>query len=83
MTWHLDALEIEALELDAPEKVVWLEIEGEGDEPRCVSCPRRAEAVDVRVCCACKRFTSLAIDPSGKHIYVVCEPSSDPPRDGA
>jgi hypothetical protein len=39
--------------------------------------------VDVRVCCACKRFTSLAIDPSGKHIYVVCEPSSDPPRDGA
>ncbi|WP_437489017.1 hypothetical protein WME75_09900 [Sorangium sp. So ce1014] len=69
--------------LDAPEKLAWLEIEGGGAEPRQVSCPRRGKATDVRECVACERYTTLAIHPSGKKIYVVCEPFDDAPAEEA
>ncbi|WP_437613071.1 hypothetical protein WMF20_11055 [Sorangium sp. So ce834] len=69
--------------LDAPEKLAWLEIEGGGVERQEVRCPRREETIDVRACLACERYATLAIHPSGKKIYVVCEPLDDAPGEGA
>ncbi|XXX79891.1 hypothetical protein WMF30_14060 [Sorangium sp. So ce134] len=69
--------------VDAPEKLAWLEIEGGGVEPRTVRCPRREEASDVRACVACEHYATLAIHPSGKKIYVVCEPFDDAPDERA
>ncbi|WP_437679722.1 hypothetical protein [Sorangium sp. So ce131] len=66
----------------APEELAWLEIEGSGLSPRQVHCPRRGETKEVRECCGCTRFATLAIHPSGKHIYVVCEPFADRPEGG-
>ncbi|WP_437592098.1 hypothetical protein [Sorangium sp. So ce1000] len=78
MTCHL-----EELEESESDKLMWLEVEGGGSEPRRVCCPRRAETVDARECFACERYATLAIHPSGKKIYVVCEPFDDPPAEGA
>lgn len=69
--------------LDLTEKLTWLEIEGGGAEPMQVCCPRREEGTDVRECVACPRYGTLAIHPSGKTIYVVCEPFDDAPAEGA
>ncbi|WP_267888078.1 hypothetical protein [Sorangium cellulosum] len=32
---------------------------------------------DTRECFACKRFGTLAIHPTGKKVYVVCEPFAE------
>ena len=64
--------------LDAPERLSWLEVEGDGAAPRVVRCPRREDDMtDARECFACKRFATMAIHPSGKKLYVVCEPFAD------
>ncbi|WP_437817201.1 hypothetical protein [Sorangium sp. So ce1078] len=34
-------------------------------------------------CVACERYATLAIHPSGKKIYVVCDPLDDAPAGGA
>lgn len=64
--------------LDEPERLVWLEVEGDGVGPRQVRCPRDVdEMTDVHECFACKRFGTLAIHPTGKTFYVVCEPFAE------
>jgi hypothetical protein len=65
------------------DKLAWLEVEGGGAEPRRVRCPRRAAMVDTRECFACERYATLALHPSGKKIYVVCEPFDDVPAEEA
>lgn len=51
----------------------WLEIEGAGQEPHTVHCPRRERDMPLRECLGCKRYHSLAIDPNGKHVYLDCD----------
>lgn len=69
--------------LDAPERLAWLEVEGDGARPRQVRCPRKEdEMTDTRACFACKRFGTLAIHPTGKKVYVVCEPFAETTGEG-
>jgi hypothetical protein len=67
------------LHLEESDRLAWLEIEGDGGEPRRVRCPRRLAMVDARECFACSRYATLALHPSGKKVYVVCEPFDDAP----
>ncbi|WP_433934972.1 hypothetical protein AB3662_10100 [Sorangium cellulosum] len=70
--------------LDAPERLAWLEVEGDGVGPRQVRCPRKEdEMTDTHACFACKRFGTLAIHPTGKKVYVVCEPFAETTDEGA
>jgi hypothetical protein len=50
-----------------------LEIEGVRDEPHTVHCPRKDRDMPLRACLGCKRYHSLAIDPSGMHVYLDCD----------
>ncbi|WP_438035650.1 hypothetical protein [Sorangium sp. So ce204] len=70
-----------ACHLEESDKLVWIEIEGGGTEPRKVRCPRRAATVDARECFACPRYATLAIHPSGKKVYLVCEPFDEEPSE--
>jgi hypothetical protein len=72
-----------ACHLEESDKLVWIEVEGGGTEPRRVRCPRRAATLDARECFACPRYATLAIHPSGKKVYLVCEPFDEEPAEGA
>ncbi|WP_438028218.1 hypothetical protein [Sorangium sp. So ce233] len=37
---------------------------------------------DTHACFACKRFGTLAIHPTGKKVYVVCEPFAETTGEG-
>lgn len=51
----------------------YLEIVGEGVEPHTIHCPRRERDMPLHECLGCKRYHSLALDPSGKHVYLDCD----------
>jgi len=54
----------------------WLEVEGpQGTEHKHVHCPVQSCQVPIHECMGCKRFETMALDPSGKHVYVVCDVS--------
>lgn len=62
----------------------WLEIEGEGREPHTVHCPRKDRDLPLRECLGCKRYHTLTLDPSGKHVYLDCDwVGADEVREGA
>jgi len=58
----------------------WLEVEGDGAD-KSVYCPRRDRDMPLHECLGCKRYSSLALDPTGKHVYIDCdwEGPGDPP----
>jgi hypothetical protein len=64
---------------NAHAQLAWLEIEGGNGTPLRVHCPRADVTKNLQECLACKRYTTLAIHPNGKHIYVTCEPSVELP----
>jgi hypothetical protein len=53
----------------------WLEVEGETGKPHTVYCPRQEKDTPLIQCLMCKRYRSLAIDPSGQTIYLDCNHS--------
>jgi hypothetical protein len=58
---------------DPRERHGWLEIVGEAEEPHLVHCPRKERDMPLKECLGCKRYHSLAIDPTGKHVYLDCD----------
>ena len=59
----------------------WLEVVGEGED-KSIYCPRRDRDMPLQECLGCHRYSSLAIDPAGKHVYLDCEwegPGEPPP----
>ena len=49
-----------------------LEVTGGAGEPKIVHCPRRAGDVPLHECLGCKRYSSLTLDPNGKHVFIDC-----------
>lgn len=58
----------------------WLEVEGEPGPSHTVHCPRTEKDMPLRHCLGCGRYHSLAIDPTGKHIYLDCDYCADEAR---
>lgn len=58
---------------DQRERHGWLEVVGDTGEPRLVHCPRRDQDMPLQHCLGCQRYSSLALDPSGKHVYLDCD----------
>lgn len=54
----------------------WLEVEGAGGD-RTVHCPRCDRDRPLHDCLECRRYQTLALDPSGKHVYVDCDWGGD------
>ncbi len=50
----------------------WLEIEGGSGEPKTVKCPRREQGVPLHDCLSCARYVTLALGPTGRHVYIDC-----------
>jgi hypothetical protein len=53
-----------------------LEVEGDGGDgvtTKTVYCPRKARHLPLHDCLDCPRYKTLAIDPSGKHVYLDCD----------
>jgi hypothetical protein len=60
----------------------WIEVTGEGQDKH-VYCPCRDRDLPLHQCFSCQRYASLAIDSSGKHVYLDCAwegPGDPPPR---
>lgn len=64
----------------------WLEVTGTQEEGKTVHCPRRGQDMPLHECLGCKRYTSLALDPTGKHVLLDCTwdaPPDAPDQGGA
>jgi hypothetical protein len=60
----------------------WLEVTGSEGQDKTIYCPRRAHDMSLHQCLSCPRYGSLAIDPTGKHVYIDCDwegPGEPPP----
>jgi hypothetical protein len=51
----------------------YLEILGSGEEPHLIHCPRRGKDMPLEACLGCQRYSSLAIDGTGEHVYLDCD----------
>ena len=58
-------------ERGVPER--WLEVTGGEGQDKTVHCPRRDRDMPLHSCLGCKRYSSLAIDPAGEHVYIDCQ----------
>jgi hypothetical protein len=51
----------------------WLEVEDAPGGKKTVHCPRQAQDMPLHECLGCARYKTLALDPSGQHVYIDCD----------